>query len=54
MRHILDAEGDPGQHVRTLEADAIHCIVYGFGEEVCLACRVRWVGAMRGERVRQG
>jgi hypothetical protein len=28
--------------------------VYGFGEEVCLACRVWWVGAMRGERVRQG
>ena len=33
MRHILDAEGDPDQYVRTLEADAIHCIVHGFGEE---------------------
>jgi hypothetical protein len=28
--------------------------VYRFGEEVCLACRVWWVGAMPGERVRQG
>jgi len=54
MRHIFDAEGDPDQRVRTLEADAIHCIVYRFGEEVGLACRVWWVGAMRGERVRQG
>ena len=54
MRHIFDAEGDPDQRVRTLEADAIHCIVYRLGEEVGLACRVWWVGAMRGERVRQG
>jgi hypothetical protein len=27
--------------------------VYGFGEEVCLACRVWWVGAMRRQRVWQ-
>ena len=54
MRHILDAEGDSDEYVRTLEPDAIHCVVYGLCEEVCLACRVWWVGAMRGERVRQG
>lgn len=53
MRHILDAERDPDEHVWTLQSHPIDGIVNRLSEEVGLASRMWGLCPMRGQCVRQ-
>jgi hypothetical protein len=48
MRDILDTEGNPDEHVWTLQSHPIDSILYGVSEEVGLAGRMRRLRATPG------
>ena len=51
VRYILNAKGDPDEHVRTLQSHPVDGIVHDLSEEIGLVRRMRRLSASRAQCV---